>query len=330
MTPSVVPAEQAFPPMARAANVDIGRQDFLSTVWRLTRMELRKLTHRIYPWVILSILSILLLLFLLLEAVSAINTSQRPLSLAREAVLHNYANTFGFPTSLYPIGVILSYSLVVTLGLFFLAPIMGNEYGMGTIRLLFTRGPSRLQCLLGKALASLIYVAGIILCLTLLYLIVGMLIYPTAGQPYSYAFAHFNDAHFGMNFGNACLLLGMAALSWYAFGILALFFGTLGRSTAAALSGALVWFVLELLLPLLCNLLLGLFPSGPMHTLLQALPDYVFLGNLQTLAHNRMAALAGQSASVSSDLHALIVVAVYFVLLIGSSCVITMRRDITN
>lgn len=330
MMPSTTPTEQAFPPMARAANVDPGRQDFLSTIWRLIRMELRKLTRRLYTRVSLLILAGLLLLAVAVQAWGALNASKLPSSPFRESILHNYANAFGFPTSLEAIGNILSNGQLIILGLLFLAPIMGNEYVLGTIRLLFTRGPSRLQCLLGKALASLIYIAGLILCLTLLYLVVGMLIYPVTGQPYSYVFAHFYDANFGANLGNTCLLLVTDVFSWYAFGVLAFFFGTLGRSTAAALGGALAWFVLETLTPYLSGILMYLFPSGPVHDLMRVLPDYLFIDNLQTLAHNRISALGGLSVSAQADLHALVVVAVYFVLFIGASCAITMRRDVTN
>ena len=166
--------------------------------------------------------------------------------------------------------------------------------------------------------------------LILAYLIVGMLVYPMAGIPYAYIFGHFHDAHFGIMFGNDLLLVVIALLYWYAFGILALFFGTLGRSTAAAIGAVIGWFFLEEVMPFLLSFLMNFAASGPVHDALKAVPDYLFLGNLNTLVANRMHAAAGQSIAASSNLHAALVVGAYFVLLIGASCLITMRRDVTN
>ncbi len=350
------PLDQTFPQPARAANVDIGHQGFLGTAWRLTRMELYKLRQRTYSRVVLGILLGLIALFVVLTGVSSLNEARTPAAsnapqecsaqvttrcttrhysqaqlaqLKEEDLLHN-ANSLGFPGSLTFVMRILSYSLVAMLGLLLLAPMMGTEYTLGTIRLLFTRGPTRLQCILAKALAGLIYTAGVVIALTLTYIIVGMLVYPMAGIPYSYTFGLFHDPDFGVLFGNSLWLLVISIVYWYAFSVLALFFGALGRSTAAALGCVFAWFVLEEILPLLVGYLMGIFASGPVHDLLKAIPDYLFLSNLNTLAGNRWQAIAGQAVSWSSDLHSIIVIAVYFVLLIGASCLITMRRDVTN
>jgi ABC-type transport system involved in multi-copper enzyme maturation permease subunit len=256
--------------------------------------------------------------------------SQAQIAQLKEADLQHNASSLGFPGSLTFAMRIFSYSLVAMLGLLLLAPMMGTEYTLGTIRLLFTRGPTRLQCIVAKALAGLIYSAGVVVALTLTYIIVGMLVYPMAGLPYSYTFGRFHDASFGVVFSNSLWLLVISIVYWYAFSVLALFFGTLGRSTAAALGCAFAWFFLEEILPLLIGYLMSIFSSGPVHDLLKVIPDYLFLGNLNALVGNRLHAIAGQNVSWSSDLHSMIVVAVYFVLLIGASCLITMRRDVTN
>ena len=349
-------ADQTFPQPARADNIDIGRQDYLSTAWRLTRMELYKLRHRTYSRVVLLILLGLVVLFVALIGLSSLSQANSPasslvppqcsaqptsqcstqhysqaqLAQIKTADLQSKASVLGFPGSLKFAGAIFSYSLIVILGLLLLASIMGTEYSLGTIRLLFTRGPTRLQYILAKALAGLIYTAGVVVMLTLVYIIVGMLVYPMTGIPYSYTFGYFHAANFGTMFGNTLWLIAISIVNWYAFGVLALFFGTLGRSTAAALGGAFAWFFLEKVLPYLAAFLMNLVTTGPVHEILKAVPDYLFLGNLSALVQNRTQAIAGQSVAASADLHAAIVVSVYFVLLIGASCLITMRRDVTN
>lgn len=349
-------AEKLFPPQARPASVELGRSDYLSTLWRLTRMELYKLRRRTYSRVIRWMLLGLIVLFVVLmgffdhnEATSSAASlaprqcsaqvtshcttqhySQAQLAQIKETDLQQNANALGFPVSFEAVMIILSYPLLVIVGLLLLAPIMGTEYTLGTIRLLFTRGPTRVQCVLGKALAGLIYIAGILILLILTYIIAGMLFYPLAGMPYSYIFGHFHDGTFGRTFGNDLWLVAICIFYWYAFGALALFFGTLGRSTAAAIGAVIAWFVLEELIPKLVPTLMNLVKSGPVYDVLKAVPDYLFLGNLNTLAANRLSASAGQSVAASSDLHAAIVVGVYFVLLIGATCLITTRRDVTN
>ena len=344
--------EQAFPQPARAANVDIGRQDFLSTLWRLTRVELYKLRHRRYSRVILALLLALTILFTVLLGVTSFNEANAPaakmmplqcsaqvtngcttqhysqaqLEHLKTLDLQHNATSLGFPGSLAFVMEVFSYSLVGLLGLLLLAPIVGTEYSLGTIRLLFTRGPTRLQCMLGKALAGLLYTAGVLLLLALTYVIVGMLVYPMVGEPYAYAFSHFHDAVFG----NALWLSAITIVYWYAFGVLAIFFGTLGRSTAAALGGVFAWFIFESVAPYLLGFFMNLFTSGPINDLLKAIPDYLLLTNIDALVTNRLAVLGISGVSTISDGHAVIVVCVYFVLLIGASCLITMRRDVTN
>ncbi|HLZ55346.1 MAG TPA: ABC transporter permease [Ktedonosporobacter sp.] len=356
MTTHPIPGGQPFPPSTRAANVDIGSLDFLSMLWRLIKMELYKLHHRLYSRVVLIILLAFMVFtvglvgifahykasapladFAPLQCSAQITTdcttqppTQAQLAHQKEADMQTDASLLGFPDSLNVVGEILSYNLVAMLGLLLLAPIIGTEYSLGTIRLLFTRGPTRLQCLLGKAFAGLIYTAEVLLLLVLTYSILGMLIYPLAGEPYSYIFGHFHSTNFGTMFGNALGLIAVTIVYWYAFVALAIFFGTLGRSTAAALGGAFAWFILEMLIPLITSLLMNTFAAGPVHNLLQALPNYLFFNNLSTLVHDREAILSGVSASATSDLHAVLVTGVYLVLLIGSSCLVTMRRDITN
>jgi hypothetical protein len=185
--------------------------------------------------------------------------------------------------------------------------------------------------MLGKLLASLIYLAVVLLLFMMTYILVGMLAYAMTGVPYSYTFGKFSDPGFGTLLGNT-LLIGLITLGfWFSFAMIAFFFGTLGRATAAAIGAGLGWYFLEGIVTLACNIIRQIVPTGLVHDLTTNLPAYLLSSNFGALIANRVQARAGQSSTGSiSDLHALLVVGVYLVLLIGGSLLLTWRRDVTN
>lgn len=350
--------QQIAPLPVPAVNIELGSTGYLSTVWRLTRMELYKLRRRRYTKITLIILLALLVLTMLIIGLYAFNQAQAPLSTfanqvcgtdpkggfacttpnysqaqleqMKQAAEQNLARVLGLPGSLMQIFQILG--AVAVLALLVLSPITGTEYTQGTVRLLFTRGPTRLQCMLGKLLASLITCAVVLLLLSATYIILGMLVYPLAGQPYSYTFGFFNDANFSNVLGNT-LLIGLVALGyWFAYAMLAFFFGTWGRATAAAIGGAMGWYVLEGILNAVAAVLQGVIPTGTLHDLFKAIPDYLLGNNFSALINNRLQAMDSTATAAPgiSDLHALLVIAVYLLLLIGGAILIARRRDITH
>lgn len=351
-----IPAREAFPEPARAANIEIGRGDSISTLWRLTRMELYKLRRRTYAKVVLFILLCLIALAVLALGFFSLSQASSPasslvpptcsatrvsrcttqtyspaeLAQIKNKVMQGNAGSLGFPGSFTTVAMALSEGFIALLGLALLGSLAGTEYGLGTIRLLFTRGPTRLQCMLAKVLAGLIYTAVVLLLLIVVYIAVGMLVYPMAGEPYSYTFGLLHAANFAAMFGNTLLLVLIALGYWFAYGMMALFFGTLGRSTAAALGGAFAWYVVETLLTFALNTLQSIVPTGPIHDLANALPNYLLTVNFSALVQNRLHALAGQDLSSITDVHALIVVACYLAFFIGGACLLAARRDVTN
>ena len=351
-----ISAPENFPEPARAANIEPGRQDYISTLLRLVRMELYKLRRRTYSKITLFILlglvvaGVLLLGFASLSQVNspassfvpprcAANTTsycttqtytQAQLEQIKDQNLRGNARDLGFPGSFMTIATILNEAILALLGLILVGAISGTEYGMGTIRLLFTRGPTRVQGMLAKVIACLIYITIVMLLLIVVYMLVGMLVYPLTGEPYSYVFGLLHAANFGELLGNTLLLVLIAIASWYFYGLLALFFGTLGRSTAAALGATIAWFILDILLNYILSFLPGLFSSGPMHDLVTVLPTYLPSNNFAALAQNRVHVLSSQHPASISDAHALIVIGVYMVVLIGASCLLAARRDVTN
>jgi ABC-type transport system involved in multi-copper enzyme maturation permease subunit len=321
-------------------------------------MELYKLRRRRYTTITMSILLALLALAVLIIGLYAFSQAQEPLSSfagqvcgpdpkggftcttphysqaqleqMKQAAEQSLARTLGLPDSLTLIFQILGS--VGVLALFVLSPITGTEYTQGTIRLLFTRGPTRLQCMLGKLLASLITCAVVLLLFSATYVILGMLLYPLTGQPYSYAFGLFNDANFGNTLGNT-LLIGLIALGyWFSYAMLAFFFGTWGRATAAAIGCSLGWYILQGILNAVDAILQAIVPTGTLHDILAAFPDYLLDNNFGALINNRLQAISPTAASPAgiSDLHALLVVAGYLLLTIGGAMLIAWRRDVTQ
>jgi ABC-type transport system involved in multi-copper enzyme maturation permease subunit len=355
---TVLSTQQDFPEPKRAASVELGSQKPISVIWRLTCMEIYKLRRRTYSRVVLLILLGLVMLltaFLGFTALSQANApasslipprcsanttsqcttrtyNQAQLEQNKVDTMHGNAMVLGLPGSFEAITQILSVAVIAPLGIALLGLITGVEYSTGIVRLLFTRGPTRLQCMLAKIIASLIYTAAVVCLLIIAYIAVGMLAYPLAGEPYSYIFGLFHTANFGTVIGNS-MLLGLIAIgAWFTYGMLALFFGTLGRSTAAAAGSAFGWFILEMLVIKALGAVQALVLTGPIHALAKAVPDYLLFTNLTTLSQNRIHAISPSMMLPSSlsDSHALIVVGVYLVLLIGGACLIATRQQVTS
>ena len=72
---------------------------------------------------------------------------------------------------------------------------MGGEYSLGTVRLMFTRGPTRVQLLTAKIVVLAIYVIPTILFLMLLGMIIGAIMAQLAGIGSGLSFL--TAAHFG-------------------------------------------------------------------------------------------------------------------------------------
>lgn len=348
--------QETFLEPKRAADIETGRRDYVSTVWRLARMELYKLRRRTYSKVVLFALVGLVAVFTVILGFYALSTAHAPassfvpppcaahsteycttqtytsaqLEQIKNSQVQGFARMLGFPGSFMIIVGGLAQGILVLLGLALLGQIAGTEYTAGTIRLLFTRGPTRIQCMLGKIIACLVTVVVVLVLLIMVYVVVGMLVYPLAGEPYSYTFGFLHAANFWSTFGNTLLIALIVACSWFAYGLLALFFGTLGRSTAAALGAAFAWYILELILNPGLNFIASLIPSGPLHNLAQTLPNYLLDNNFAALVDHRMNVVKSAGPSAIPDAQALIVIAVYLVVLIGGSCLLAARRDVTN
>jgi ABC-type transport system involved in multi-copper enzyme maturation permease subunit len=202
--------------------------------------------------------------------------------------------------------------------------IVGGEYGTGTIRLLYTRGPTRTQFLLAKTLCLLTCAAVGSIILSLLGILVGALLNFILGQSADFGYLT------GEHLLHGAAYLGIVVLGLLIYALIALFISTLGKTIAAGLAGALLWWIMESvlghLLPLLSN-----FITGPLSNILKAVPDYFVGNNISVLLNDQGQYLqTGSTPGTGDPLHAVLVLLAYVIVLIGGACLINARRDVVN
>ena len=298
-----------------------GRQDFLSVLLRLTGMELYKIRCRTMSKVlaIISILSILLFFLVVLLVTLVIVQKSRETN----------------PSPLLPpLSLYLASQVVLILGevliIILVGTLVGGEYGVGTIRLLLTRGPKRSQFLLAKVFAALICCALGTIIMIALGLVLGLAFNLTTGVPFTFDF--FTPAWSG----HALLYVLIIIFSLFVYSMLALFLATLGRSTAAGIAGALTWLLLgETVLRSILDVI-GVVTGGATGDFLRAIPNYFIDSNTGALLQNQYQSLdffgASSFSSPSSigDLQAILVLVVYVAVFVGLSLWLNQKRDITN
>jgi ABC-2 type transport system permease protein len=315
-------------------------------------MELYKIRHRIMSKVLLSIAILIAILVFLLFSLNTFfllnappesfsppcppsNTptqgqirpncstpSTAQLAQLRQNALRNASEPLRLPTSLnLAIQVALSAGTILIIIL--IGSAAGGEFSIGTVRLMYTRGPTRLQFLLAKVGIAVVCAAIGILAITITGILIGQVLNALSTIPQVLGF---------LNAGwieHALLFLCIAMLDWFIYAIIAIFFGTLGRSTVAGIVGALTWLFVE---PILGGILklAGTFSQGTLGNFLKAIPDYFIGNNTGALIQNQGQYLFGGSGSSLSDLHALVVLLIYLAVFLGLSWWINEHRDITN
>ncbi len=349
-----------MPAQARTETVVMGRLDFLSVLLRLIGVELYKFRRRVMSKVLSIVgVSLMILVFLVLsigelyslnapassflppqcssirDPQSAANPNGQPCldhqptqaelaqaEQSRQVELQSTSSPLRLPISLYAavqfINVVGLVLLVIVAG-----TIVGGEYSVGTVRLMSTRGPTRLQYVLAKIGAILVFIVIGFVFIVLIGLVTGALLNLISGIA--------TDTGFLNNGGLIHMLLYalLAMFGLFVYTMLALFLSTAGRATAAGVAGALVWWVLESVLSGVLNLV-ALLIKGPFGDFLKAVPDYFIGNNIGALLQNQTQYFIGTGPNALSDLHALIVLFVYVALFIGLSIFISLRRDITN
>ena len=343
-----------IPAPIRRNTVFMGRQDFFSVLLRLIGVELYKIRRRVMSKVLSTIaIFILLLAFAFVAAFSllilatpastflpppcsstltpnlpsCLDHAPTQVDLARaqttkQDTVQGTSSPLRLPDS--PIFTVQIVNIVGLVLIVILAgTIVGGEYGVGTIRLIFTRGPTRVQFLLSKIGAILACCTLTVVVLTVIGIVVGTLLNFITGISVDFGFLT------GAWVLHALLYLLSATLGLFVYAMIALFLSTLGRASAAGVAGALVWWVLEGIVGQILSAI-SFFNKGPFGDFLRAIPDYFIGNNTGALLQNQSQYLSNGQPAALSDLHALLVIAGYLLLLIGLSWWISNRRDITN
>lgn len=354
---SIVPQATSgknMPAPERRNTVFMGRLDFLSTLLRLIGVELYKLRRRAMSKVF-SAIAILVILstFVLIATFSLIILSEptsdflpapcsavhdpsiqpcldhppTPLELMQaEQAKRERIQSISSPLRL-PESFMLSAQIVNSIGLVFMiilaGTIVGGEYSVGTVRLMFTRGPTRTQFLLSKLGALIVCITLGLTVLTLIGIVTGSILSLIIGTSTSFSFLT------GTWILHTVLYLLSATLGLFVYAMIATCLSTLGKASAAGIAGGLVWWGLEGILGLILNAI-SAFNQGPLGDLLKAVPDYFISNNVEALLQNQSQYLQEGQPSRLSDLHALLVLIGYLAIFIGLSWWVNKRRDVTN
>jgi ABC-type transport system involved in multi-copper enzyme maturation permease subunit len=341
-----------MPLPARTSTVILGRRDYVSVLLRLIGMDLYKIRRRVMSKVLCSIaIAIAILVFLLISLgtffvlnapadsfAPPCQTSGAPsetgppsncptpsaaqLAQFRQDTLRNVSEPLRLPTSLN-ITEQFALSAGTILIIILIGATAGGEFSIGTVRLIYTRGPTRTQFLLAKVGAAIACTVIGILTMFIVGILTGQLLnsLSTIAQGFDFFSASW--------IAHTVLYLLIAMLDWLMYAIIAIFFGILGRSTVAGIVGALTWFFVEPIVGSLLKLA-GTFSHGPFGDFLKAIPDYFIGSNTGALLQNQGQYIFGGSGSSLSDLHALVVLVVYLAVFIGLAWWVNERRDVTN
>jgi ABC-type transport system involved in multi-copper enzyme maturation permease subunit len=240
----------------------------------------------------------------------------------KQQEIANNAQVLSLPGSLQLI-FLISVNVLVLLIILLAGTAVGSEYTLGTIRVLYTRGPSRLQLLWAK-------IGAIVVCAVL-----ALFLYSSVTIALGYLLHALSQLPIDSNFfsarwlAQATLYLLACLLYWLVFSMMALFFATVGRSNVAGIVGAFVWlFAEEILTRLLFTV--AKVSSGTVAMILRAIPTY-FAGNATAnLIQNQGIVVFHGTGGLESSLHAEFVVTSYLLIFIGLSSWLTVRRDVLN
>lgn len=329
------------PEIPRAAPIVMGRSDYMSVFLRLIRMDLYKMRRRLLTKILLLLPMLLIGGGFFVAGVTTIRDAGLPATSfatyscaqfphdpdclnhpptpadkqhAKQQALDGLALYLNMPGNWNAQERFLVERLVV-LGIILAGLLIGGEYSLGTVRLMFTRGPTRLQFLFAKIAVLAIYAVSIILFTILLGSVVGAVMAHLAGVGAGFSFLTADI------FGHFVLFVLLGMLFWFSYMLMAVFFGTLGRSTVVGIVAPLVWLLIE-------PVLTGLLSSAPGFA--QYIPNYFLGNNLLSLISDQEHALSIGQAGTNSAGQALVVVAIYLIAFVGVTCWLTVRRDVTH
>ncbi len=345
-------AESVMPTPARQDSVVMGNGSYVGVLLRLIGAELYKLRRRMMSKVLSILALVIMIVFFFIISIGAFFvlaspaatflsvptcssstpagipcTNQSPTQSELNQAKLNALTTVSSPLRL-PGSLNVAFEVISTVGLVLIiiltGTIIGGEYSVGTIRLMFTRGPTRTQFFLAKIGAILVCIMLGVLITVPIGVLTGALLnlFTGVGVDFSFLTASW--------FLHSILRLLITMLGLFMFAMIALCLSTLGRATAAGVAGALVWWGLESILGTVF-LLIGSEVGGSLATVAKAIPNYFITDSISTLTQNQDHYIsASAQAGAVPDWQALIVLAAYLIVFIGVSYWVNQRRDVTN
>jgi ABC-type transport system involved in multi-copper enzyme maturation permease subunit len=279
----------------------------------LVRGELFKAVRQWTPWIALVLLlGLILLPYLLLFTLSGLSrliaSPTHDYFYGRAAIGLALLRAFG--------GIAI---VVVT------ARIIGQEYSLGTIRIVLARGVGRVQLLLAKMTAAVVLaIALLVIGLVEILLVVALQVQIISGSLNALTSLPASVWH-DLGLYLLSITLSMAATILMATAISVLF-----RSLAGGLSGSLVWFPTDNALTLMLLLMTRLTGS----TFWLNITAYLLGPNLNIMAGklaNQDGSVwnfgFGPEVSVDSN-HVLLTTLIYAVIFLAVALILTWKRDV--
>jgi ABC-type transport system involved in multi-copper enzyme maturation permease subunit len=356
MSSSISPSSAAsgMPASTRQSSVIMGNASYLGVLLRLIGAELYKIRRRAMSKVLSIIALIIMVMFFCIISIgsffvlaspsatflsvsSCLSTTtktgtpcanQSPTQAELDQAKLNALTTVSTPLRL-PSSLDVALQLIGVVGLVLIViltgTIVGGEYSVGTIRLMFTRGPTRTQFFLAKLGAVLVCIVLGVLVTVLLGMLTGAVLNLFTGISSNFSFLTMSW------FLHSLLKLLITMLSLFMFAAIALCLSTLGRATAAGVAGALVWWGLEAIVGSVLALI-GNETSGSLGAVAKAIPNFFISTSINTLSQNQSTYITSNvlRAGVVPDWQALLVLAVYLIVFIGIAWWVNQKRDISN
>lgn len=227
-----------------------------------------------------------------------------------------------FPTILGPVTGFLSFFGVILLCIL-LGALVGSEYSFGTQRLALARGISRAQVFVAQVLAlavlALLIVGSIFALSSLAGLLLGLAL-QVSTPPLSLA-----------GWGELVTIWLATSLTLFAYGLIALFLATLGRSPAAGIAGSLGYLLVELIVLPIVAAIAEIIGGDTGHSLNQIQNAFLSTNTSAMLAGAASAPLPLSSGSTGmSALQGLLVTLAYCALCMVLSYWLLRKRDVTN
>ena len=230
----------------RTKSVILGKQSFLPILLRLIGMEIYKIRRRVMSKVLLSIAIVIAILVFLLFSLNTFFILNAPpesfsppcpptnapsqgqaqpncpppstaqVTQFRESVLRNASEPLRLPTSL-SLAIQVALSAGTILIIILIGSSAGGEFSIGTVRLMYTRGPTRLQFLLAKVGVAALCAAIGILTITITGILIGQALNALSSIPQVLDFLSAGWIE------HALLYLLVAMLDWFIYATIAIF-----------------------------------------------------------------------------------------------------------